>query len=89
MSIEGREALQRVVTRLRTNEHRLCTHPVRPHRHSGHCPWPLMWDEDATELYQKLTEAGYEITAVKVEEEPVKDAGPCNCGGIGCWECGQ
>jgi hypothetical protein len=59
MSIEGRDALQQVVTKLR-EEHQKCK--ASPGAGQACCPWPLMWDEDVNELYQRLTEAGYEIT---------------------------
>jgi hypothetical protein len=60
VSIEGRDALQRVVTGLR-EEHRACRHGTTVCNLGG-CPWPVMFDEDVNELHQKLTEAGYEIT---------------------------
>jgi hypothetical protein len=60
MSIEGRDALQRVVTGLR-EEHRACRYGMTVCNLGG-CPWPVMFDEDVNELHQKLTEAGYEIS---------------------------
>jgi hypothetical protein len=62
MSDEQRAVLQRVVTQLRT-EHRNCRYGTTVCNLGG-CPWPVMFDEDVTELYQRLTEAGYEITKV-------------------------
>lgn len=46
MSDKGREALQAVVDGLRT-VHERCGK-------QGSCPWPLMWDDDVTELYEAL-----------------------------------
>lgn len=56
MSDKGREALQAVVDGLRT-VHERCGK-------QGSCPWPLMWDDDVTELYEALTAGGYAVTKV-------------------------
>lgn len=62
MSDEPRAVLQQVVTRLR-EEHRNCRSGTTVCNLGG-CPWPNMHEEDVNELYQRLTEAGYEIAKV-------------------------
>jgi len=62
MSDDQRAVLQQVVTRLRA-EHRNCRYGTTVCNLGG-CPRPVMFDEDVNELYQRLTDAGYEIAKV-------------------------